>query len=797
MEESDLDTHICLVCHVTIIGLEQYVKHKKQECPGKKSKDPISHSTHSKSPKSDFDSKFLGIQQHSDTPITSSQAETSQQLSMSSPTLSSSIPVSHVTTCNSNMSPSNRAIDNNIMICGEASPKDISITDFLSSLELQSRGPPEAIKASKGGHPNPTPDYGKSPEAEDRLDDHKSLRIASILNDLAFSDGDEDEEDELPNIDADNLMALVEDDEHPPRSHTGGKWRPGAAPPAGGKWKPSSKLLAMSKHRQSAGKSGTGKKMPTDESGKKPVESQPHDGKNKARNKTENANGQKANATSKTICCECCERNFQTVTSYDRHVLSRYHKRRETKPCEHSDQSRAIAIDSENNDENKRNEENKSNEDGILECPVCDKHYNSKYNFARHLVSTYHQKRAGKDTRQFLLNESMQMILLKQSPYQCRICHFYCIEEKSFSEHVKNPLHQHKMRLLVGPALCVQCKFNSYDCDDIAKHFKNVQHVFKKGYRPYILKEKRHLIKCQQCDLLFHSAASLQRHTKFSHKKSKHDQIKRERGQHQKPRCPYCQLQCASLSALHLHVRRMHIKEKKFRCNVCQRSFADSYTLNLHEQTKYHYKRVETAAALGEAPNHPMTGPTTEQAILAPVKDKDKKMYCSTCGLYFSSLGALKAHIKNAQKHQRMIIAMEQGSVVQCTECDEKFDSKNAMNDHYLDNHSKFSSNIKNIVGQKDAGIDAKHLGFLKSIEKARNKVVTCPECNKRVGRHNIYVHLRQHSKTKPFGCSMCEECFADPKVLKQHIRYHTTHIWGIPERHFSGSTLSHGRLFH
>ncbi len=33
----DYDTHICLSCHRAIIGLENYVQHKRQECPAKKS----------------------------------------------------------------------------------------------------------------------------------------------------------------------------------------------------------------------------------------------------------------------------------------------------------------------------------------------------------------------------------------------------------------------------------------------------------------------------------------------------------------------------------------------------------------------------------------------------------------------------------------------------------------------------------------------------------------------------------------------------------------------------------------
>ena len=754
MEDDVLDTHICLVCHTTIIGLDNYVRHKKKECGGRKTQ-----SLHDSSAKDEQSNAVT-------TAETAVLSPSKDPTFTSSASVVDSIPVSSTV-----MSPStSRTIESNMLMYGDASPKDISITDFLSSLELQSRGRTiEPAKPDKESHTEE-----KSPAPEDRLDDHKSLRIASILNDLAFSDDDDDNEDDLPNIDTENLMSLVEDDDHhhPPRSHTGGKWRPGTAPPSGGKWKPSSKLLAMSKHRQSQHKTSLGKRMPGETVDKKDNRCMERDDFEKSDKDAEIDTGEvpAKNEDRAEYSCQMCNRTYKTEIGFNRHLLTNYHVKRAQKNTKETP-PKITKPDAPVTEKTMS-----------MECPTCDKQFNSKYNFARHLVSLYHRRRSGKDNRQFLLNESMQTLLLRQNPYQCRVCNFYCIEQGVFLEHLADKGHKHKVTYLLGPLLCQLCKYYTRKSEQMIDHFKEISHNVRRGDRPCIIKEKRHQIKCPQCDLVVHSASALKRHLNFAHSGKGKRIIRSEKGVRVTPACPYCNLQCASTSALALHVRRIHIREKKHKCDTCHRAFSDKYTLTLHNQSKYHYRRAAEAAGvsltefLEDAKNDDSQRTSAAAALNDITKKRQKRksestnedFNCKTCGMTFSSMHNLKIHIKS-RRHKRMMETVESGNVVQCPTCSQKFDSPSSYVTHEMKAHINIA-NTKDGKPVKHTGIDDKFMDFVRDMEKSKRTVVQCPECNKKITRANIYVHLRKHTNSKPFTCKLCNLKFSDHVLLKHHV---------------------------
>ena len=770
MEDEEIDTHICLVCHTTVIGLDNYVRHKKKECRGRKTQPCVNHAARHEESNITKEIATVALSPMKEENVSSRKEE------------EPSIPVSGTP-----MSPStSRTIDSNMIIYDGGSPKDISITDFLSSLELQSIGRgPEQPKADKD---NQTTD--KSPNTEERLDDHKSLRIANILSDLAFSDDDEDNEDDLPNIDTENLMSLVEDDDqHPPRSHTGGKWRPGTAPPLGGKWKPSSKLLAMSKHRHNQNKQSAGKRMPGVSIGKRMPGEAP-DTEPKIQDQYIDQNGgdqmdndpdtEKDEGTDSThgdsikLSCQLCNRNFKREGGLTRHLLTNYHiKRAKT----NSDTSAPAPA-------GKPNEPDLSTQchTVVLECPTCDKKFNSKYNFGRHLVSSYHQKRSGKDTRQFLLNESLQTLLLRQNPYQCRVCNFYCFEYHVFVDHMEQNSHKQRVTQLIGPLLCQLCKYFTRNSDKMLEHFVEKPHTVRKGERPCIIKEKRHLIKCPQCDLEMHSATALKRHLKFVHSSKNRKIIRSEKGIRVRPTCSQCNLRCASASALGLHVRRIHDKEKKHNCDICHRSFSDRHTLGFQNQSGYHYRRAAEAAGvslrefLENAKNDESLRISATSVLNDMVKKKQKKkndggsedFNCKTCGMTFSSVQNLKLHIKS-QRHKKMMQTAENGNVVQCPTCNQKFDSPNSYVSHEMKEHINIVS-TEDGKSVKHTGIDEKYMDFVRDMEKSKKTMVQCPECSKQIRSGNIYVHLRNHSNSKPFNCKLCNLKFSDHNLLKHHV---------------------------
>ncbi len=753
MDDEDEDTHICLVCHATIVGLENYVTHKKKECTGRKAHPPVTQPSAGRTPQA------RGTATSAATPLSPSK-----ELAV---TTSGSI-AGALTSPNTS-----RAIESGLLMYDEISTK--GFTEFLSSLELQYRAP-EQTKPTK----EQTGSSNALPQTEDRLDDHKSLPIASILNDLEFSD-DEDENDDLSNIDADNLMALVddEDDKHPPRGHTGGKWRPGAGPPPGGKWKPSGKLFTVSKHRQTQERNSIGKQMPGDSPGTGRVEKKvalegrktdfaTNDG---GQPEGEETVTRQESQTPSTFSCDVCNRTFKMEVGLSRHLSTSFHKKR----------VKGLQLQQESDRRGSLVPDVMGEENTTLECPTCDKRFNSKYNFARHLVSMYHQRRSGKDARQFLLNESMQTLLLRQNPYQCRVCNFYCIEYDVFLRHLRQKSHCDKVSLLIGPLSCQTCKFFTRDSQEMLNHFSKKEHAVRKGDRPCKVKEKRHRVKCPQCNLLVHSAAALKRHLQLTHS-GRQRIVRSEKGVRVRPVCSYCKLQCQSPSALTLHIKRIHAKERMHECKVCDRSYSDKHTLSLHKQSRYHHRKAAEAAGISlteflDSAQNDKDQQASATAVLNALNRKKRRSFgdatgedfsCKTCGITFSSVHTLKVHTKS-RRHMRMMEMSESGTVLQCATCSQKFDSTNSYINHELKTHIDIG-NTEDGKPVKYTGIDEKHMEFLRDMQRTRKTSVQCPECNKRVSSSSIYVHLRNHSNSKPFSCNLCDDRFSDHLLLKHHV---------------------------
>ena len=219
-----LDTHICLNCHATLIGLDNYVTHKKVDCPARKT------------------------------------------FKLASTTLSPS-GINVDVSCDANVLPTgmlspsvSAAVDPNMILSGSAVNSSIpasNVSNFFSSLELQSRPVDQARSTLDGAKDVDSYDNVNVSEQmaaskasclynDDILDHQKALKIASILNDLEFSTDSEG----LNPSDADDLLDFSDGDSDSrwrgvgkvdaftkPKM-AGGKWRPGMAASTGGKWRP-------------------------------------------------------------------------------------------------------------------------------------------------------------------------------------------------------------------------------------------------------------------------------------------------------------------------------------------------------------------------------------------------------------------------------------------------------------------------------------------------------------------------------------------------------------------------------
>ncbi|XP_076470192.1 uncharacterized protein LOC143300427 [Babylonia areolata] len=307
MEEDsgDTDTHMCLVCQTTIVGLMEYVRHKQKGCPKKPAPTlaaappPPSHQQGGFS----VESQVYG-QSYSQAPgpagqqtgvLTSALPSTSHNATFGQadftltsypsdgqygaqgdyhPQTSSHNIIDHaynavqpasepaesglnvdVATPLSNFidsafSPNNEnSIDPNSVLQGVRSSSQ-SRPDFFQSLELERK------VGEKNAEPVGRNTRSKRKGLPEEFD--VDLPITMILSNLEFSSDEETGVMAFPSDGSDLDDSDVEFPEPcPPTSHTGGKWKPGEGPakryrshqPTGGKWKPG-QMMALKRNKR-------------------------------------------------------------------------------------------------------------------------------------------------------------------------------------------------------------------------------------------------------------------------------------------------------------------------------------------------------------------------------------------------------------------------------------------------------------------------------------------------------------------------------------------------------------------
>ena len=264
------DMHMCLVCQTTVVGLVNYVNHKKYECSGRKTaaSNPICTTLTSDSssvfsggnatsaiPNSEFsvpatnnfNQNYL-MPQHN-AKVSSSFPDLSNSMdkhnALQSPPSSSAVDSlrnnnisvdiqdSFPNLASVGFSPgTSRGVDPNMVM--NTRPDSDRPEDFFSSLALQSKS---NTKDSMANHQNSVHNLFRNITFDKDGGTENELPIANILNSINFSDDDLDfDEDFLEEAFSDDS-----EDDVPSSNYTRGKWKPGQGPvrSSGGKWGPS------------------------------------------------------------------------------------------------------------------------------------------------------------------------------------------------------------------------------------------------------------------------------------------------------------------------------------------------------------------------------------------------------------------------------------------------------------------------------------------------------------------------------------------------------------------------------
>lgn len=619
-DDDDDDTHLCIKCNSTIIGLDNYVKHRKDRC-GKKleSKDlpPIDTLDPTYSLGADVFFQSLELQ--------SSVKKTA--LSRLTPPIPISKP----------------SIDrkNSLPIASVSRPQ-------MSPLETNLRG-----EDWIGGHTLRI--SGNEEDNQTKLINAVASISGAVKKEtntsytIGYNDYKGDEE-------SDESEVFEEDDEE---EHTGGKWKP-PVNYTGGKWRPASPEHDWDDQEPTASWKTL---LPEVDDNHDEDYDAPPPGHTKgkwvpgANEKTQIMQTTLQNKGSVQYWCGPCNRRLGSRGIYDKHLRSALHlkKIQPEQELEYSGHLKPIkAVEKRKlrpskfvNDEIFSDVKRKKRQKGpnlslkldlkkrkrkshFVHCAGCKSRVRT-HQMGKHLISHYHFRKAAGVTdslyQQLILDNITAIV--HQSPFQCSPCKFYTNWLSTFMQHWRSDEHEWTMAFIEGIFWCSFCKFECETSQEMLEHLTGSDHseviaVINRSM-PIMIRKKT-VLKCETCNGVFRLNIELKKHSAKSGHRLSYTATDTYQELHQ---CEQCKAKFKTTQTLAAHLKSKH-KEKAHLCLVCSKTFDTADAAKQHRQTTEH--KVNRKELL------------IRQGLVT--KDLRKKCPYCTETLVLRNIMALKEHIR-------------------------------------------------------------------------------------------------------------------------------------------------------